>query len=204
SKEAGQAAHRAMEEGLRGAEGAQAVLYTDGSLKEGLAGSGATMRLWGEGEELGEVERRRGLGRFQTVHVAELEGVRQGLAAVSTLSSALPLTSIVTLLVNSAVVSHPFDPSPSPGQHLRLLIRDAFLTLHRTFPAAALVIQWVPGHVGVEGNERADDLANAASDEAKAEEDALAKRAAPQARRRRGGGFFRREMMYEEEGEDTD
>ncbi|GAA5920509.1 hypothetical protein JCM6882_005942 [Rhodosporidiobolus microsporus] len=127
-----------------------------------------------------------------------------GLAAVSTLSSALSLTSIVTLLDNSAVVSHPFDPSPSPGQHLRLLIRDTFLTLHRTFPAAALVVQWVPGHVGVEGNERADDLANAASDEAKAEEDALAKRAAPQARRRRGGGFFRREMMYEEEGEDTD
>ncbi|GAA5920547.1 hypothetical protein JCM6882_004138, partial [Rhodosporidiobolus microsporus] len=136
SKEAGQAAHRAMEEALRGAE-------------------------------------------------------------------ALPLTSIVTLLDNSAVVSHPFDPSPTPGQHLRLLIRDAFLALHRTFPAAALVVKWVPGHVGVEGNKQADDLANAASDEAKAEEDALVKRAAPQARRRRGGGFFRREMMYEEEGEET-
>ncbi|GAA5920087.1 hypothetical protein JCM6882_001031 [Rhodosporidiobolus microsporus] len=204
SKEAGQAAHRAMEEALRGAEGAQAVVYTDGSLKEGLAGCGVAMRLWGEGEELGEVERRRGLGRFQTVHVAELEGVRQGLAAVSTLSSALPLTSIVTLLDNSAVVSHPFDPSPTPGQHLRLLIRDAFLALHRTFPAAALVVKWVPGHVGVEGNEQADDLANAASDEAKAEEDALVKRAVPQARRRRGGGFFRREMRYEEEGEETD
>lgn len=71
-------------------------------------------------------------------------------------------STIHILADNLAAVSDPADAGPSPGQTLRLAIRTLLDTLATTHPDAQVVVHWVPGHFGVEGDERADELAKGA------------------------------------------
>ncbi|GAA6016977.1 hypothetical protein JCM10207_007870, partial [Rhodosporidiobolus poonsookiae] len=61
------------------------------------------------------------------------------------------------------VVTAPFSPAPTPGQFLRLALRARALALTTAYSDLQLTIAWVPGHVGVEGNERVDSLAKSAA-----------------------------------------
>ncbi|GAA5987179.1 hypothetical protein JCM10908_001846 [Rhodotorula pacifica] len=86
---------------------------------------------------------------------------------------------------NQAVVTDPINARPSPGQSTRLAIRHLLEELSETHLEARIVVTWVPGHVGVEGNEKADDLAKGAVQEVGARIKAL------EGRRKRAEGARR-------------
>ncbi|GAA6025253.1 hypothetical protein JCM10207_006241 [Rhodosporidiobolus poonsookiae] len=138
------------------------VAYLDGSLLDGRAGAGVLLRAV-LGEQESELERGRAMGQYQSVYAAELEGARLALA------TSLPLVpagfrAILLALNNQSVLLQPFSPAPSAGQSLRLALRSLARHLNETNPECMLTLLWVPGHVGVDGNERADELAKAAAE----------------------------------------
>jgi hypothetical protein len=75
-----------------------------------------------DGEEL-NLRRKRELGQLQTVYVGELEGARMLLAAALPVVHSLSTTSLTLSADNQAFLLALIDPSPRPGQFLRLAIR---------------------------------------------------------------------------------
>ncbi|KAG0653215.1 hypothetical protein C6P46_003316, partial [Rhodotorula mucilaginosa] len=67
---------------------------------------------------------------------------------------------------NLSAVQRPIDPRPSPGQTIRLAIRNSLISMEETHPQVRVVVHWVPGHIGIDGNEEADELAKSAVEEA--------------------------------------
>ncbi|GAA6025715.1 hypothetical protein JCM10207_008980 [Rhodosporidiobolus poonsookiae] len=138
------------------------VAYSDGSLLDGRAGAGVLLRAVLDGQS-SELERGRAMGQSQSVYAAELEGARLALA------TAIPLApvgfhAILLALDNQSVLLQPFSPSPSAGQQGRLALRSLARYLTETAPECVLTFLWVPGHVGVDGNKRADELAKRAAE----------------------------------------
>ncbi|GAA6025607.1 hypothetical protein JCM10207_001484 [Rhodosporidiobolus poonsookiae] len=85
------------------------------------------------------------------------------LAAAAPVLASTPVRSLTLCLDNQSVVGAPFSPAPTPGQFLRLTLRARALELTSAYCDLQLTILWVPGHVGVEGNERVDSLAKSAA-----------------------------------------
>uniref|UniRef100_A0A0K3CPZ3 BY PROTMAP: gi/342318905/gb/EGU10861.1/ Pol-like protein [Rhodotorula glutinis ATCC 204091] n=2 Tax=Rhodotorula toruloides TaxID=5286 RepID=A0A0K3CPZ3_RHOTO len=141
------------------------LIYSDGSMNEsGVVGAGVAGKQWDgkakivleEGEEV-EVEgwetASKGMGQHQTVYAGELQGILLALKAVQQTADA---PSHVLLSVdNTSALTHSTDPAPTPGQYLRLAIRKALEELERTC-VSTIHLSWLPGHVGVVGNEVAD------------------------------------------------
>ncbi|GAA6026135.1 hypothetical protein JCM10207_001437, partial [Rhodosporidiobolus poonsookiae] len=136
------------------------VAYSDGSLLDARAGGGVLVRAVLDGE-VSELERGRTLGQYQSVYAAELEGARLALATTIPL---VPAGFQAVLLDNQSVLLQPFSPAPSAGQQARLALRTLARHLNKNEPECVLTLLWVPGHVGVDGNERADALAKMAAE----------------------------------------
>ncbi|GAA6025710.1 hypothetical protein JCM10207_008978, partial [Rhodosporidiobolus poonsookiae] len=173
------------------------VAYSDGSLLDGRAGAGVLLRAALDGQ-VSELERGRAMGQSQSVYAAELEGARLALATSIPLVPA-GFRAILVALDNQSVLLQPFSPSPSAGQSLRLALCTLARHLNKTEPGCALTLLWVPGHVGVDGNKRADELAKSAA-ESRDEDDAtveLARR--PLHRHGRTGRVFRGDVSVASE-----
>ncbi|GAA5993993.1 hypothetical protein JCM11641_005125, partial [Rhodosporidiobolus odoratus] len=143
-----------------------ALTYSDGSLKEGVLGAGALVVVRCSGVE-GEIERSEGMGRGRTVYEGKPQGAKEGLGAtIPILSTATisPIPAIYILADDQSALRNLVDPSPTPGQQILLDLRSLLLGLNRTHPSTLIHLQWCPGHEGIDGNERADQLANAAVD----------------------------------------
>ena len=125
------------------------------------------MRLTKEDKEgeAGVVYRElyKGLGQQQTVYAGELGGITIALAALHANGTQQPYPDTPyaahLLIDNQSAVLGTCDPFKGPGQHQRLANRSLYLQIGRDLPHIDLQIHWVPGHVEIEGNERADVLA---------------------------------------------
>ncbi|GAA5990750.1 hypothetical protein JCM10908_003217, partial [Rhodotorula pacifica] len=172
------------------------VAYSDGSLMAGVAGSGVVLRAERGGKVLW-AERSRGLGQHVGIYEAELEGIRIAMScAPSLLPADYPCTFHI-LADNQAAVANPLDPRPTPGQSLRLALRTALKELAITHPGARIVVSWIPGHVGVEGNEKADDAAKEAVLAVTSRMESLAKRRAAEQRAKRSGRALAYKLAYD-------
>ncbi|ODM21420.1 hypothetical protein SI65_02263 [Aspergillus cristatus] len=126
------------------------AIWSDGSrLENGRCGAGIA---W---QEPGGTWKTQGipLGKGYEVFDAELCGVVQALWVAWKVGDQRPVT---ILLDSQAAIARLRHTQPGPGQALAIQAHAIAKGLHAT-------IQWVPGHAGVEGNERADQVAKQAA-----------------------------------------
>ena len=131
--------------------------FTDGSAREGVKDGGAACVGWFAGEEFVV---REPAGCWCSSFVAEVRGM---LLAVRCIRERCPRSAIV--LSDSQALLRVVEGGAVPPNALVQRLLDELVAV-RCELRVDLVIQWIPGHVGVEGNEWADREAGVASCEA--------------------------------------
>ncbi|KAJ7216775.1 hypothetical protein B0H12DRAFT_1000526, partial [Mycena haematopus] len=91
-----------------------------------------------------------------TVFEAEVVGL---ILAVLLISLIPRLCSATILIDNQAAIRAVASPRPQPGQHLVRLFHKTLARLQKRRRTFKLHIAWIPGHMGVEGNEAVDEEA---------------------------------------------
>ncbi|KAJ5453717.1 uncharacterized protein N7458_004673 [Penicillium daleae] len=131
------------------------AIWSDGSrLENGRSGAGIA---W---QETSEEWRTRSfpLGKGQDVFDAELVGAVQALQAALRMDGSGPIT---VLLDSQAAIARLRHTQAGPGQGLTLRAHAVARALQER--GREPIIQWVPGHCGVEWNEKADEAAKLAA-----------------------------------------
>ncbi|KAL5604161.1 uncharacterized protein BROUX77_004347 [Berkeleyomyces rouxiae] len=141
------------------------VVYSDGSKQaDGSAGAGAHVT------QLGQVlaEKTASLGRYHEVYDAEVAGALLGLKAALASPCTRLATDVHVILDNQKASESLLDSTPTLTSQREIL---EFRELAASWSARTVStiarpgrvrVLWCPGHVGIEGNERADVLAKAA------------------------------------------
>ena len=130
------------------------VIWSDGSrLENGRCGAGLAWQEAGSWRTQGFP-----LGKGREVFDAELLGVVQALQLAEKMGDQRPVT---ILLDSQAAIARLRHTQPGPGQALVVQAHAIAKKLHAQ--GHQPTVQWVPGHAGVEGNERADQVAKQAA-----------------------------------------
>ena len=135
------------------------VVYTDGSLLDGVAGAGYVIMHGGRVVS----KRAIGLGRSADVYDGELFALQcaAGPAFGFALSLPTPGAHVYFFADNDAAIRCILSRAPRAGQHHSVVFTDtaeAFLTLDDTL---RLTVEWVPGHEGIYGQDISDEMAKA-------------------------------------------
>ncbi|OOQ82700.1 reverse transcriptase [Penicillium brasilianum] len=131
------------------------VFFTDGSGYEGMMGASAVAPREG-------IFQRRHLGTTvdSTVYVAELNGIEMAIARfVNQQQNDTRSTKIVIFSDCQAAIQAVQNPKRSSGQYVISQIYHHVRTIRSQTPTSDTIpveIRWIPAHVGVPGNERAD------------------------------------------------
>lgn len=158
TKEKAAAFHNAHVQQLMASE-RNIICYSDGSMLEGNVGAGAVVL----GTEDQYMFRAVNLGREAEVYDAELEGMRQAAAMAVECSMERNnwFTDAYIYLDNQAAIKRVSHLEMGPGQSTAIAMNciaqqllDRGIQLH---------VEWVPGHMGVYGNELADKVAGRAT-----------------------------------------
>ncbi|SCV69338.1 BQ2448_2358 [Microbotryum intermedium] len=128
------------------------VAYSDGSMMEGCTG--------------------HALGTQQTVYGAELDGIALAMRMLLHAPAASRNRRIVICVDNQAAVRVATSTRPGPGQAQRIKIRRLYLELKEKLEPTSIKLQWVPGHVEIDGKELTNEAVKEAT---KATDDELIK-----------------------------
>jgi len=135
-------------------------MFTDGSLLENGATGCAV--VWRRGQTWAGAKVH--MGSNQEAYDTECAALAQALERASKRNT---IPEWVTIFTDAQVaIRRMASDEPGPGQQYALQARKHIATLPRTRPGIVIKIRWYPAHKGVVGNEKADEWAKAAAEQA--------------------------------------
>lgn len=132
--------------------------FGDGSGYKG--GVGAAAILYRDGEEVKAVRYRLGSEDDHKVYEAEIIGLILSLHLAQQQDE---LTKLSIWIDNSSAITAADTSTSGPSHYLLDHFHTLLTELRLQHPTAKVIISWIPGHEGVEGNERADEEAKRAA-----------------------------------------
>ena len=145
------------------------ITYTDGSMKEKEQQNrtGAGWVLYWKG-----VERRNGseaMGKDAEVYDAEMLALLRGLETAIEFQQAMPeenrkRSKIVLFADNTSSVASITSEKPGSSQQISQKFVETATSFLDENTRASIEVSWVPGHMDIEGNDRADEIAKGATE----------------------------------------
>ncbi|KAF8152975.1 hypothetical protein B0H34DRAFT_662380 [Crassisporium funariophilum] len=141
-------------------EGAEIRVYLDGSGIDGMVGGAAV--LYRDGEKRGSLRLQLGKAKHHTVYEGEGVGMILGLELIRREQN---VTGVSMGVDNQAAITATQLMRPAPGHHIWDLFHKRLAMVMGRHREMEMTIRWTPGHVGIEGNEAADEEAKKAAQE---------------------------------------
>ncbi|KAJ3904493.1 hypothetical protein F5879DRAFT_776941, partial [Lentinula edodes] len=130
----------------------------DGSGYKGYIGSSAV--LYRDGQEESAIRYRLGSEEHHEVYEGECIGMILGLHLSRAQES---VTAVSIWADNTAAITATDTSKTGPSHYILDIFHHTLTALRAQHPDATVTISWIPGHVGAEGNERADEEAKKAA-----------------------------------------
>ena len=146
----------AYREGIESRAGTK--VFTDGLDVKG--GVGAAAILFKDGQRRGTLRFHLGASSSHTVYEAELVGI----TLAAHLLKAERCGQVAKIGVDSQAAMDALNLNrPAPSHYLVDEARKLLNAVKVQHPATKLLVRWIPGHMGIEGNEMADSEAKKAA-----------------------------------------